>query len=436
MKAFGFELSLRRTGQTLSPVGGSSAGSWWRPTVHEPYTGAWQKNDSTRADTLLSNPAVFACISRISQDISKLPVNLVTRTDDGVWELTTNSAYSPVLRRPNHYQTPSRFVEQWISSKLTYGNTYVLKRRDNRGVVDGLYVLPPANVAPLVAPDGSVYYELRRPDLDLTGAWPAGQTGSAVVGASEMIHDRWNCFFHPLIGLPPLFAAALAAQQGTTMQQMSLEFFGGGSQPTGVLMVPGKLAPGQAERIQSRWNTRPPGSVAIIEEGMKYEALSTTSVDNQYLEQLTWTTEQIAMVYAVPLFLLNSSKGAAYARNEPLIQLYHDEALAPLITGFESGMEGGLELSPPLGVEIDVDDLIWLDTDARTRAANETVRGGVLSPNEARFTYFGRKPVKGGDTPYMQQQQWPIEALADRPIEAMTTTVAPAPALEPVPNGE
>ena len=58
----------------------------------------------------------------------------------------TNPAYSPVLRKPNRYQTTVKFVEQWITSKLTAGNTYVLKQRDERGVVAALYVLDPAKV--------------------------------------------------------------------------------------------------------------------------------------------------------------------------------------------------------------------------------------------------------------------------------------------------
>ncbi|WP_416380911.1 hypothetical protein, partial [Klebsiella pneumoniae] len=34
------------------------------------------------------------------------------------------------------------------------------------------------------------------------------------VPAREVIHDRFNCLFHPLIGLSPIYAAGLAAMQG------------------------------------------------------------------------------------------------------------------------------------------------------------------------------------------------------------------------------
>ena len=105
-------------------------------------------------------------VSRIAQDIAKIAPPLLLEEDgDGFWFETTNSAYTPVLRRPNRYQTPQQFHEQWMLSKLLYGNTYALNERDERGVVSAQYVLDPLKVKPLIAPDGSVYYELQSNEL-------------------------------------------------------------------------------------------------------------------------------------------------------------------------------------------------------------------------------------------------------------------------------
>lgn len=41
-----------------------------------------------------------------------------------------------------------------------HGNTYVLKARDARGVVNALYVLDPCRVEPLISESGAVYYRL------------------------------------------------------------------------------------------------------------------------------------------------------------------------------------------------------------------------------------------------------------------------------------
>src|SRR5690606_15196912 len=84
--------------------------------------------------------------------------------------------------------------------------TYVLKVRDNRGIVTDLYVLDPCRVMPLVSDSGDVYYQLQFSTAEnlLPANYPAS---TIVVPAREIIHDRLNCFHHQLIGVPPLCAA-------------------------------------------------------------------------------------------------------------------------------------------------------------------------------------------------------------------------------------
>src|SRR5262245_54598977 len=184
-----------RAASPVVPARGS--GGWW-PVVREPYTGAWQKNDEIVVETVLSNPTVFRCWSLITTDVGKLaPPRLVALDADGIWQETTSAAFSPVLRKPNRFQTAQQFYEAWMSSKLLFGNVYVLKDRDDRGVVNALYILDPTRITPLVAPDGSVYYQL--PANDLAGL--PTTTGDLAVPARELMHDRWNCAFHPLVGL-------------------------------------------------------------------------------------------------------------------------------------------------------------------------------------------------------------------------------------------
>src|SRR5690606_20504727 len=118
---------------------------------------------------------------------------------------TTPSPLAGPLRKPNRYQNRIQFFEWWITSKLLRGNTYVLKERDGRGVVQRLHLLDPSRVQVLVATDGSVFYQISQDDL-------AGvPEASVAVPASEIIHDRMNCLFHPLVGVSPIFASGIAA---------------------------------------------------------------------------------------------------------------------------------------------------------------------------------------------------------------------------------
>ena len=138
---------VQKQQQVLQPV--DSRGGWFR--IHEPFSGAWQRNVSLTGESALAHHAVWACITLISSDIGKLRPKLVEQDNDGIWSEFESPAFSPVLRRPNHFQNYIQYKEAWVLSKLTNGNAYALKQRDARGVVIALYLLDPCRVTPLVS---------------------------------------------------------------------------------------------------------------------------------------------------------------------------------------------------------------------------------------------------------------------------------------------
>lgn len=419
---------LRSIGARLAPVfsGVSGAtGGWW-PVVREPYTGAWQHNDPITAESALSNPSVFGVVSRMASDISKItPVLLLERDRDGFWLETSNPAYSPVLRTPNRYQTDQQFVEQYILSKLLHGNTYVYKGRDERGVVNQLTVLDPLRVKPLVAPDGGVYYELQSNEL----AGLENQTAPVVVPASEIIHDRWNCAAHPLCGISPLFAASGAVTHEFTISNNSTGMFSRG-RPSGILTAPGKIDPLSAQRVKEQFQNMKPGETALAEFGLTYQAIGITAEQAQLIQQLGWTEETICKVFGMPISMLNTSKQPPYANSDASQLQYKSQCLEPHMISFCKCVGQGLGLAPHLMLEFDDTLLSWMDAATRTKAAHEAVAAGVMTPNEARDTFFLLPPVTGGETPYLQQQYWSLAAAAKRE-QTPAPVAAPVPADEP-----
>jgi HK97 family phage portal protein len=434
MRLFGYDISRApRPPASLSTPGGTLGGGWF-PVVREPTAGAWQQNLAPLTPPqALAYFAVYGCVTLIGTDCGKLHLRLVAENEDGIWIPTTNPAYSPVLRQPNRYQTIVKFVEQWITSKLIAGNAYVLKQRDARGVVSALYVLDPARVTPLIAPDGAVYYGLKRDDL--TGVSDGAVPGQAVVvPAREIIHDPMVTLFHPLVGVTPLYACGMAAQQGLTMQTGSEQFFRQGSHPGGVLTAPGEIGEEQATRIKTYWEANFSGAnvgrVAVLGRGLKYEAMTVNATDSQLIEQLNWTAANVCTCYHVPPALLDLGDGSV-PDLEPLLQKYHAQCIQSLLTNFELSLDQGLELNPPYGTEFDIDDLIWMVTATKVKAAAESIGAGALSPDEARFKYFGLGKVEGGDTPYMQQQNFSLRALAKRDADDPFSKPAPPPPAAP-----
>lgn len=412
MKLFGLQIGKAQPQSVTENRGG------WYPLIREPFAGAWQRNVTVDQNAVLAFHAVFDCMTLIASDIAKLRVKLVAQDSDGIWTETSNAAYSPVLRKPNGFQTRIQFWENWMLSKLSRGNTYVLKRRDNRNVVTALYVLDPNRVKPLVTPDGDVYYELQADNM-------AGLTEDRVsVPASEIIHDRFNCLFHPLVGVSPIYACGLAATQGLSIQNNSARLFTNGSRPGGLLIAPGRIDPTNATRLKEYWDSNfageNAGKVAVLGDGMTYQGLSINPDEAQLIEQLKWTSEVVCSTFHVPPYKIGVGALPSYNNVQALNTEYYSQCLQVHIEAAELCLDEGLGIGQGVttngstyGTEFDLDNLLRMDSVTQMQVLKEGVSAGVLSPNEAR-SKVGRKPVPGGASPYLQQQNYSLEALAKR----------------------
>jgi HK97 family phage portal protein len=430
MRIFGLPVPFTGEKQkALSSVSAPGRGGWY-PLIREPWAGAWQRNVTVNADTAASFHADFACKTLIARDIAKLRIKLVERDANDIWSETTNPAFSPVLRRPNDYQSHNQFWECWLLSKLARGNTYVLKERDNRQVVTALHVLDPTRVQPLVAADGSVFYRLSSDNL-------AGLEADIIAPSREIIHDRMNCLFHPLVGTPPVFASGLSSMLGINAQKASTLLFENSSVPGGILTAPGKVDEHQVARLKELWESGHGGynlgRIAIMGDGLKYEKMTMTNVEGQLVESLKWSAEVVCSVYHVPPYKVGVGALPSYNNVQSLNIEYYSQALQSQIEEIEELLDYALGLGGTnLGTEFDIENLLRMDTVTQVTTIKEAVGASVLSPNEGRAK-LGYKPAKGGESPLSQQQYYSLEALAKRDAQAdpFAPKAAPAPPVPP-----
>jgi HK97 family phage portal protein len=433
MKILGWNFTLTRNKNIPAGFQSVEQSRGWYPLVQEGFTGAFQKNIVCRQEDILTYHAVYTCLRLIVSDIGKLRIKYIEQDSDGIWAEGFNSAYSKVLRNPNHYQTRQQFIELWVVSKLIQGNTYILKERDNRGGpgrgnVSAMYVLDPKRVRVLVSPDSSVYYALSTDPLSKLEQ-------AVIVPASEIIHDLMMPLYHPLCGIAPLQACNLAASQGLRLQNQSVDFAANGSQPSGVLTTAMDIDDEQARAIQKRWQEQftgaNAGKVAVLGLDLKYAPMMMKLVDAQFIEQLKITAEQVCSAFGVPPYMAGVGAPPAYNNIEALNQQYYSQALQAHIEAIEALLDKGLEMADNKGTELDLDGLLRMDTLTKMNAAEKAITSG-MSPDEVRKRFYGLGSVKGGSAPYLQQQNYSLEALAKRdakedPFASKTTTPPPAP---------
>lgn len=419
------------------PGSGRGRGGWF--SILEPFAGAWQRNIEVDAETVMAHYAVFSCVTLISSDIGKMRVTVKKQTESGVW-LDAPKEVPAVLKKPNNFQTWQQFMEQWMLSKNSNGNTYVLKIKNNAGRIIAFRILNPRNVTPLVADDGSsaVFYQVNPEPLD------GLESTDVIIPAREIIHDRFNCIYHPLVGLPPIFASGLAAMHGHSILEDSAQFFKNGGRPGGVITVPGNVGADKIKEIKATWEAgysgANAGKTAVLADGMTYTPNnSSKAADNQVVEQLNLGAAIVASTYHVPLYKLSlPGSTPSYDNIEALEQQYYAQALQPHIEAIETLLDEAFDFTDRIGVEFDLNTLLRMDTARRYDSISKAIAGSWLSPNEGRARE-NLPPVPGGDSPMIQQQNYSLAALAKRDAQdnpfATSVNSASAPTTTPVDEG-
>lgn len=393
--------------KSLSSV--NSGGGWTSLFIHEPYSGAWQKNDELSIEDMSAFYAVFACISLISKDMGKMPI-LLKRMQNGVLVNVDIPKELSLFKKPNKYQTWQQFNEFWTTSLLRRGNAYVLKQRDAFGNIFRLLVLNPDHVKPLVDDKGNVFYQLGTDQLN--------QTESTILPASEIIHDRINCLYHPLVGLSPLIACGVAAGIGLNIQSNSSRFFGNMSRPSGILTAPGPIPAEKATAIGAAWNANYSGQnigkTAVLGDDLKYQPITISAAEAQMMEQLEMSARTVCVAFNVHPYKIGLVDVNTSVKISDQNETYFSDCLQSYVESRENLLDEGLNLES-FNVEsfFDIETLIRMDSTSQMNRLKEGVGAAIMTPNEARQK-LGYQPLEGGDTVYMQQQNFSLEALSKR----------------------
>lgn len=402
----------------------------------ETFAGEWQTGSRSTGGVTRKSPlahsAVYTCINNIASDISKLPLRVMRPRASGEGrEPHTNHPLTRLFTKPNNYQTSLQFLQHYLGSKLWTGNAYVILFRDARGVAESMHALDPTTVTPSITEDGSVWYHVKADRLNRLAE-------DLYIPARDIIHDRAITLFHPLIGVSPLYAAAVSASIGNSISANSEQFFQNMSRASGTLTAPGEIPQTTADRLKKEWDGNYSGlgfgKVAVLGSGLEWKPLTINAADAQLIEQLRFTVEDIGRVYRVPSFMLGETK-LTYRNSEQLARMYYQGCLSYHIEALEQCFNQKFEVDRGIEIEFDLSPLFRLETDLRYDTHSKALNAGIKSINEVRADE-DLPPVKGGEEPRLQMQYVPLSTINAAAAAAMGAQPGAAPAPAPTPEPE
>jgi len=373
--------------------------------------GGWASSGvhiTTEVATSIST--AYACGRLIASTIAWQSLSMYERQERGKREATEHPLYGLLHTRPNAQQTSYEWRSQMVWNVLFRGNAYAEIMPGPRGQVDQLWPLHPDYVLPQALENGMwipaqmctlsqpATLQMRYLIRDITGMY-------RVLPSEQMFHLRGEPGAgNGLVGVSVITLARETFGLAKALESHGARLFSQGVRPSGVLETDKSLTPKAAETLRTGMRRLYAGAegahgTIVLEEGLKWKAVSLNNNDAQFLETRKFQVAEIARWFGVPLAKLQETeKSTSWGTGLEQFNLaFVSDAIAPLIVNFEQTISRDLILNPQrYYAAFDLKGLLRADFKTRFDAYKIQIEDGILSPNEVR-EMEDMNPRDGGD---------------------------------------
>jgi len=340
--------------------------------------------ESVTEDTALKLSVVFSCVKILSETMGTIPLKVFKKTDTGKEPFFNHPLYKILYLQPNPEITSYHWKAMKMSNILLHGNHYCEIQRNRGGRIIALWPLPPNRVKMFRAEDKKIYYR-----VSINGAEDIDMP------ANKILHLK-GLTLNGLEGLSVLSAAREAIGLGLAGQNSASVFFKNGSQLTGVLEHPGGKGLGlsnpAAKRIRKSWEETHTGipqqhRIALLEEGMKFRAISISPQDSQLLESRKFSVVDVSRFFRVPLHKINNLEKATNNNIEHQSLEFVMDSISPYTVNFEQEYQIKIFLPSEFGSiypKYILKGLLRGDIKTRYEGYNKAKNSGWMSADEIR----------------------------------------------------
>lgn len=369
---------------------------------------------------------VWRCVDLITHAVSLAPVDLFVKIGARSFP---EYATPPWLAMPNpadpNYTSGDYFGEA-VLSMLLDGNyfSYVTPDVYNPQAVT---VLDPRRVVVRPGPLYDIEDEMGRVIATLTPA--------------QVLHGWWLRLPGTLRGISPLEALKRGIGSAIAAEDFAARFFAEGAALSFGVEVPYAMDQNKLNTLRDSLKAKYAGNrnshaIGVLADGGKFvSGLAPTPEQAQMLATRKFSVEDLCRPYGVPPGMAGSQEPGASSYASALVwrEQFRDDAVLKFTQKIERTHTRLLTVPDSIHdpnatahMRLNLDWIARTDLLARYQAHGEGVRGGFITPNEAR-AYEDKAPLEGGDTLYMLQQMVPLADLGKtKATEPLDTQPKPA----------
>lgn len=385
--------------------------------VSDPFRAYSQNAQDTFAgrdvtsDNALGLVAVFGAVRLVSNICGIMPLEVIDTTANAARRVV-QSGYLPLMlrHRPNEDMSGVTLWTLVFAHLMLRGNAYLAKFRNPDGIVTQLYPVDPRYVHPFRGSQGQKLFRV--------AIYDGTSMVDHVYDSESILHIVGPGFSDGLEGASPI--AVVRNQIGTHLAQGEYQArtYQDGMLVKGALSVPGSLTPEAADQIKRQWRMAYGGiansnEIAVLHSGAKFDQVSMSPEDAQFIETRRWGHTEIATMYNIPASYLNG-EGASMTyenRADNAIQL-HQDACLPSIRQVEAALNMDADLfgfSSPWVPRFNAKERLRPDQTARGAWYVQGRQHGWLSINDIRLDE-DMDPIPDGDVyaPLAAQKVAPV----------------------------
>lgn len=325
--------------------------------------------------TLKNSELIFAAVSRISNSLSAMPIQLYKGSTPINNELNDLVSFSP---NPN--MTSCQFFKTIEACRCTHGNGYALKIFDERDQLSRLDILDPSKVKPIMDTDSSELWYRILPEK----------------GKEFYVHNYYVIHV-PFIstngfsGINPVSVLFDTLDYAENIQKFSVSQLAKGVNAAIVLEAPANLGEEQKKAmIEDFTDTyyETSSNILLLESGVTAKKMDLSPVDSKLFEVEKITRSKVAMVYNIPPHLLGDYSDTSFNSQEQQMLEFLMLTMLPIVTIYEQELDRDLltKLQRKKGYhwKFDMDAILRADAATQAEVDYKAVRSAWKTPDEIR----------------------------------------------------